>query len=354
MTQNNYTDELYHYGRKGMRWGQHIFGKEPTGSSRKRSGKKSASPILNKMKTALDDRKKKKEEAEKAERRTKVLKGDKKLAKEMSNEELADAIKHLELEQRYNTLTEQTSSRGREFTKAFFERAIIPGTTAAASKLMEQGLMKLGKKYLGLDDEKMKTLQDKAADAKSKFEIADYENKLKNVGKDNRTAKERADDAEAKWREEKFKRKLENEDFTKDYKDPGKQNDSNNGSKKKTDTGDSKETFDKAKDAAKTIYDKAKEAFSGSDKKESSNDSDTSNSGTRARKPTEEWWKEDSSSSSKNSRRDTIEADWYDSDSYDSGRSTVSAYLNSGTKLLPSGNSTQMSLGSSYVDELLR
>lgn len=28
MWQYNYTDELYHYGRKGMKWGEHIYGEE--------------------------------------------------------------------------------------------------------------------------------------------------------------------------------------------------------------------------------------------------------------------------------------------------------------------------------------
>ena len=27
MWEYTYTDELYHYGRKGMKWGQHIFAK---------------------------------------------------------------------------------------------------------------------------------------------------------------------------------------------------------------------------------------------------------------------------------------------------------------------------------------
>lgn len=30
-----YNDELYHYGRKGMKWGQHIYGKASTGGRRK-------------------------------------------------------------------------------------------------------------------------------------------------------------------------------------------------------------------------------------------------------------------------------------------------------------------------------
>lgn len=30
-----YPDELYHYGRKGMKWGQHIYGKESRSSKKK-------------------------------------------------------------------------------------------------------------------------------------------------------------------------------------------------------------------------------------------------------------------------------------------------------------------------------
>lgn len=326
MTQNNYTDELYHYGRKGMRWGQHIFGKEPTGSSRKRSGKKSASPILNKMKTALDDRKKKKEEAEKAERRAKILKGDKKLAKEMSNEELADAIKHLELEQRYNTLATQTSTKGQEYAKAFFERAVIPGTTAAASKLMEQGLMKLGKKYLGLDDEKMKTLQDKAADAKSKFEIADYENKLKNVGKESDSIFDQAKKAKAEW---------ELETFTKKKKDLESEE---RASKQKE-----KETKDKAAEKEAAEKEAARQAESDRRAQEAAEDSYRSYT---AKNHPENRYEVPKSYPNNSTSKD------YDGTVLNSGKGFISGLLGSKTSF-GEGSAVDLDTGETFVAELL-
>ena len=34
------SDELYHYGRRGMKWGQHIFGRRNSPSSSSKSGSK--------------------------------------------------------------------------------------------------------------------------------------------------------------------------------------------------------------------------------------------------------------------------------------------------------------------------
>ena len=47
MDEDIYPDELYHYGRKGMKWGQHIFGKERSSGTKKR--KKSSEDVENRF-----------------------------------------------------------------------------------------------------------------------------------------------------------------------------------------------------------------------------------------------------------------------------------------------------------------
>lgn len=43
MWQYTYSDELYHYGVLGMKWGKHIFGKDDSSTGRKRSSNKKPS-----------------------------------------------------------------------------------------------------------------------------------------------------------------------------------------------------------------------------------------------------------------------------------------------------------------------
>ena len=181
MGQNNYTDELYHYGRKGMRWGQHIFGKEPTGSAGSR--KKSSNSVAKSIKKVMENQKKKREEAAKAKRTKKSIEGNSKSIKDMSNDELSTVIKRLEMEQRYQTLVNDPRkvSKGKRFAENFFEKAVLPGVANAGSKLIETQLTKLGKKYLGLEEEQTKSVRDKAADAKAEWEIKFYKDKMKSM-----------------------------------------------------------------------------------------------------------------------------------------------------------------------------
>lgn len=52
MWQYNHTNELYHHGRKGMKWGQHVFTKESAAiASSGRKGMESARELTNAIPT---------------------------------------------------------------------------------------------------------------------------------------------------------------------------------------------------------------------------------------------------------------------------------------------------------------
>lgn len=155
-------DELRHYGRKGMKWYQNIFTKQKSSATRNKSPSKKK----------LDE---------------KEVKKKKKSPKDMTPEELREAIGHMELEARYSQLAAQTKKvgRGRRFVGDMVDKAILPAAVEAGKKLATDGLIKLGKKYLGLDEETTKDVyaeMKKEADyAFNKWKKADYEQKLKDL-----------------------------------------------------------------------------------------------------------------------------------------------------------------------------
>ena len=120
MWEYNYSDELYHYGRKGMKWGQHIFGKI--------QARKAAKQRKENLEKARKARAAKKQAAE--ERKKKVESG-KIPAKKMTNEELQERINRLELEKKYNDAMKSS----KEFTKG--SRFMDKFTNSTIDKIAE-------------------------------------------------------------------------------------------------------------------------------------------------------------------------------------------------------------------------
>lgn len=89
-----YDGELYHYGRKGMKWGQHIFGKVKSGAGKVKAVAKKHSE----KKTA-------KKAAKIAAERAKITS-----SRKLTNEELEARIKRLKLEKEYVDLVKDTST----------------------------------------------------------------------------------------------------------------------------------------------------------------------------------------------------------------------------------------------------
>lgn len=122
-----HTDELYHYGILGMRWGQRRAARTTGGLSKRRRAKRDDSSPDSKKLASI--RKKK--------------------VKQMSNQELRDANQRLQLESQYKDLSGKRNV-GKKVVQAF----IATGTTIAAietsakvyKKVADYAIGKLGKR----------------------------------------------------------------------------------------------------------------------------------------------------------------------------------------------------------------
>lgn len=112
MWEYKHTDELYHYGVLGMRWG--VRRNRPKGTSylaRKRKERKDR--ISEDSKNVTNIRKKK--------------------VREMSNQELKEVNKRLELETKYNELSNKKLT-GQRVVQAFIATGMTLGTIEVAAK----------------------------------------------------------------------------------------------------------------------------------------------------------------------------------------------------------------------------
>ena len=165
-----YPDELYHHGRKGMKWGQHIFAKRRQNKINKVRRKN-----LEKAREA-----KVQKQTDAAKRKVALEKG-RISPKKMTNEELQDSINRLQAEQRYKELVLSTRPMKRLMSKAWSD-AIVPGITEGGKELVKKTLTKKGGDLLGLNDKKVKTaleaLQEEQKTWKAKEEISDSKKKI--------------------------------------------------------------------------------------------------------------------------------------------------------------------------------
>lgn len=151
----HYDDELYHYGRKGMKWGQNIFGKVTATAGR--AGKF----IGNKIKTGARDARntyRHKRDRRKYQKESDALR--KKPLNKMTNEELDSYIKRLTKEKEANDLRKSLSnidknnvSAGKKFISEAYDKLLKqPLLSAGNSALTKLFTKKLNEK-LGIDIE---------------------------------------------------------------------------------------------------------------------------------------------------------------------------------------------------------
>ena len=132
------NDELMHYGVPGMKWGVRRtpaqLGRKKTSSSKSLFGKKKPKPKA-KAKT--------KSESSKEETAPK-----KKSVKEMSDDELNAAIRRMQLEQTYASLSPQKVSTGKAITKRILNNIVVPAAEDVGRQMVKTALTRAGNKTL--------------------------------------------------------------------------------------------------------------------------------------------------------------------------------------------------------------
>lgn len=131
------TTELEHYGRKGMKWYQHIFG-EAQSHAKYAKGKKSKKSNVEKKPSRAEKRQAKKA-AEEQKRREQILRDPKQLYKyrnQFTREEIDEAMKTFEWEKRlrsYVTDKNESSVKAMEQGKRIVQAAtgVISGGIGA-------------------------------------------------------------------------------------------------------------------------------------------------------------------------------------------------------------------------------
>lgn len=143
----NYSDEIFHYGRKGMKWYQNIFSKNKTGSNSK-TGKKTGD-----KKFIEEEHTKAAYKATKSAAKKAVNSAKKKDFKKMSDEELKSKIERLKLEENYldlkNSTASKATSKGKSFALKCIERVgenvIVNLGTQAANHIIGNAINKMAK-----------------------------------------------------------------------------------------------------------------------------------------------------------------------------------------------------------------
>ena len=142
-----YNNELYHTGRKGMKWGQHIYGRlyKRSDGSLTELGRKRARAYASKYRKLTGHKVNQSQSDDKTEK-NKTTK--EKSVSEMSDSELQSRINRLQLEQRYSQLKPKQISSGKKFIETVFK----PAASEASKQLMKEWLVKAGKEAMGLNN----------------------------------------------------------------------------------------------------------------------------------------------------------------------------------------------------------
>ena len=131
-------NELYHYGKKGMKWGvRKTPVRSSSGNTRKR--KSNTLSLFKKKKTTRNA-----SVAKSSPAQTKSV-------KDMSDDELRRKIERVRLEQQYRQLSPGTVSKGRRIAKRVMNNVIVPAAEDLGKQVVKSFMAKGINKALSLE-----------------------------------------------------------------------------------------------------------------------------------------------------------------------------------------------------------
>lgn len=176
------TDELYHYGILGMKWGFRRY--QNKDGSLTPAGKRRAAKLKNQYLEVTGKRLVGRAVSTKGKTQSNNKSGPKSI-KDLSNEELRDKTNRLRLENdyvkevnNYNTLHPKKVSLGKRFVSSIGKNVIAPATIEAGKRVLGDYLTKLGRDAAGLNKKNVDPMDDLKKEVK-KLELERNKYKFK-------------------------------------------------------------------------------------------------------------------------------------------------------------------------------